>query len=187
MEIESLARKEHLSLWIWPLQADKQDLANDQQSNFLSFISNTYLPEWCHAFAQLTSCPATMHIACPVYDYVLAKSAKSLSHMLTCVAHHVSVAGKFLPQCHCAHQLLGIESGSRPSASSTPYRPYTPMPCSEKEGATEVTLRVAYFLPNNLKEFVGPVGVWGDVEDILHENMSKMKVKPRSFVRISWW
>ena len=128
-----------------------------------------------------------MHIACLVHGYVLAKSAKSLSHMSICVAHYESIGGKLLPQCHCAHQLLDIGPDSRPSASSTSYRTNSPMPCSEKEGATEVTLRVAYFLPNNLKDFVGPVGVWGDVEDILRENMSKMKVKPRSFVKRSWW
>jgi hypothetical protein len=31
-------------------------------------------------------------------------------------------------------------------------------------------------LPEQLRDFVGPVGVWGDVNDILTENMQSMKV-----------
>ena len=46
----------------------------------------------------------------------------------------------------------------------------------EKDGGTEVALRVAYMLPEQLREYVGPVGVWGDVNDILEENMAAMKV-----------
>lgn len=46
----------------------------------------------------------------------------------------------------------------------------------EKDGGTEVALRVAYLLPEQLREFVGPVGVWGDVNDILQENLDDMKV-----------
>ena len=46
----------------------------------------------------------------------------------------------------------------------------------EKDGGTEVALRVAYLLPEQLREFVGPVGVWGDVNDILQENLEAMKV-----------
>lgn len=38
-------------------------------------------------------------------------------------------------------------------------------------------LRVAYHLPEPLREFVGPVGVWGDVNDILQENLANMKVR----------
>ena len=49
--------------------------------------------------------------------------------------------------------------------------------CSEKEGGTEVILRVAYSLPDNLSSYVGPVGVWGDVNDILQENLICMKVR----------
>ena len=47
----------------------------------------------------------------------------------------------------------------------------------EKDGGTEVALRVAYLLPEQLREFVGPVGVWGDVNDILQENLDAMKVR----------
>ena len=46
----------------------------------------------------------------------------------------------------------------------------------EKEGGTEVSLRVAYLLPEQLRQYVGPVGVWGDVNDILQENLEMMKV-----------
>ena len=46
----------------------------------------------------------------------------------------------------------------------------------EKDGGTEVALRVAYMLPEQLREYVGPVGVWGDVNDILEENLAAMKV-----------
>ncbi|EIE18215.1 hypothetical protein COCSUDRAFT_60416 [Coccomyxa subellipsoidea C-169] len=46
----------------------------------------------------------------------------------------------------------------------------------EKEGGTEVSLRVAYLLPEQLHQYVGPVGVWGDVNDILQENLDMMKV-----------
>ena len=35
---------------------------------------------------------------------------------------------------------------------------------------------MAYLLPEQLREFVGPVGVWGDVNDILRENLDAMKV-----------
>lgn len=40
-----------------------------------------------------------------------------------------------------------------------------------------VNLRVAYSLPENLSSYVGPVGVWGDVNDILQENLICMKVR----------
>lgn len=45
------------------------------------------------------------------------------------------------------------------------------------EDGTEVNLRIAYCLCAQLREFVGPVGVYGDVNDILKENMEKMKVR----------
>jgi len=51
------------------------------------------------------------------------------------------------------------------------------MSCSEVEHGTEVTLRVSYCLPENLRSYVGPVGVWGDVNDILQENLVCMKVR----------
>lgn len=46
----------------------------------------------------------------------------------------------------------------------------------EKDGGTEVNLRVAYLLPEQLRQYVGPVGVWGDINDILQENLAVMKV-----------
>ena len=46
----------------------------------------------------------------------------------------------------------------------------------EKDGGTEVNLRIAYALCAQLKEFVGPVGVYGDVNDILTDNLKTMKV-----------
>ena len=36
---------------------------------------------------------------------------------------------------------------------------------------------MAYHLPEQLREFVGAVGVWGDVDDILQENLANMKVR----------
>ena len=39
-----------------------------------------------------------------------------------------------------------------------------------------MNLRVAYNLPDNLASYVGPVGVWGDVNDILQENLICMRV-----------
>ncbi|BDA47792.1 hypothetical protein COCOBI_11-0490 [Coccomyxa sp. Obi] len=45
----------------------------------------------------------------------------------------------------------------------------------EKDGGTEVNLRVAYLLPEQLRQYVGPVGVWGDINDILQENLEVMK------------
>lgn len=39
-----------------------------------------------------------------------------------------------------------------------------------------MNLRVSYLLPENLRSYVGPVGVWGDVNDILQENLLVMKV-----------
>ncbi len=48
--------------------------------------------------------------------------------------------------------------------------------CREKDGGTEVNLRVAYLLPEQLRQYVGPVGVWGDINDILQENLEVMKV-----------
>ncbi|KAK9839297.1 hypothetical protein WJX81_006452 [Elliptochloris bilobata] len=41
--------------------------------------------------------------------------------------------------------------------------------------STAVALRVAYYMPLNLQEFVGPAGIWGDVNAILEENMQAMK------------
>lgn len=35
---------------------------------------------------------------------------------------------------------------------------------------------MSYMLPEPLQQFVGPVGVWGDVNDILTENLEVMKV-----------
>ena len=40
-----------------------------------------------------------------------------------------------------------------------------------------MNLRVAYSLPANLSSYVGPVGVWGDVNDILQENLICMRVR----------
>ena len=40
-----------------------------------------------------------------------------------------------------------------------------------------MNLRVSYALPENLMSHVGPVGVWGDVNDILQENLILMKVR----------
>ena len=48
--------------------------------------------------------------------------------------------------------------------------------CSEVDDGTEVNLRVSYAVPENLMSHVGPVGVWGDVNDILQENLILMKV-----------
>lgn len=44
-----------------------------------------------------------------------------------------------------------------------------------ERGGTLVTLKLAYNLPENLREFVGKVGVWGDMNDILIENMDTYK------------
>lgn len=35
---------------------------------------------------------------------------------------------------------------------------------------------MGYLLPANLLHYVGPVGVWGDVNDILIDGMEEMKV-----------
>ena len=45
-----------------------------------------------------------------------------------------------------------------------------------------MTLRLGYLLPENLMYYVGPVGVWGDVNDILLENMLTMKVQHKAAV-----
>lgn len=52
--------------------------------------------------------------------------------------------------------------------------------CGRKtEGqAILVSLRVAYLMPENLRQYVGPVGVWGDVNDILTEGLLTMKACP---------
>lgn len=39
-------------------------------------------------------------------------------------------------------------------------------------------LRLAYFLPEPLKQYVGPVGTYADVDEILQQNMQTMKVAP---------
>lgn len=48
---------------------------------------------------------------------------------------------------------------------------------------TQVVLRLAYYLPTNLKQFVGVPGTWAHVNDILEENMAAMKVRPLSQVQ----
>ena len=47
-----------------------------------------------------------------------------------------------------------------------------------------MTLRLGYLLPENLMYYVGPVGVWGDVNDILLENMLTMKVQHKAAVHL---
>lgn len=42
-----------------------------------------------------------------------------------------------------------------------------------------VTFRLGYYLPENLKEFVGTVPVYGHVQEILQGNMATMKVRTR--------
>lgn len=37
-------------------------------------------------------------------------------------------------------------------------------------------MRVAYLLPDNLMHYVGPVGVWADIEDIIQDGLQIMKV-----------
>ena len=39
-------------------------------------------------------------------------------------------------------------------------------------------LRLAYFLPEPLKQYVGPVGIYADVDEILQQNMQTMKARP---------
>eukprot|EP00891_Asterochloris_glomerata_P008244 jgi/Astpho2/8244/Aster-x1503 len=43
------------------------------------------------------------------------------------------------------------------------------------DNSTQITLRVGYYLPEPLKDYVGPIGLYGHVNDILKENMSQMK------------
>ena len=43
---------------------------------------------------------------------------------------------------------------------------------------TKLSLRVAYQMPANLDLYVGPAGVWGDVNDILQSGLYVMKVFP---------
>ena len=40
-----------------------------------------------------------------------------------------------------------------------------------------MNLRIAYTMCTQLKHYVGPVGVYGDVNDILSVNLEKMKVR----------
>ena len=42
---------------------------------------------------------------------------------------------------------------------------------------TVVALRIGYYMPLNLQEFVGPAGIWGDVNAILQENLQAMKAR----------
>lgn len=46
------------------------------------------------------------------------------------------------------------------------------------DGSTAVALRLGYYLPTNLRDWVGPVGVWGDVNALLEEDMRAMKARP---------
>lgn len=41
---------------------------------------------------------------------------------------------------------------------------------------SKLVLRVAYLLPENLMHYVGPAGVWADVNEILSQGLHKMKV-----------
>ena len=41
---------------------------------------------------------------------------------------------------------------------------------------SKLSLRVAYQMPANLDLYVGPAGVWGDVNDILQSGLDVMKV-----------
>ena len=50
-----------------------------------------------------------------------------------------------------------------------------------------MNLRLAYALCAQLKTFVGPVGVYGDVNDILMENMDNMKVSLCICQRVISW
>ncbi len=40
-----------------------------------------------------------------------------------------------------------------------------------------VRLRLAYYLPINLRAFVGHVGVWADVNAVLEDDMQAMKAR----------
>ena len=41
---------------------------------------------------------------------------------------------------------------------------------------SKLSLRVAYQMPANLDLYVGPAGVWGDINDILQSGLYVMKV-----------
>ena len=43
----------------------------------------------------------------------------------------------------------------------------------------KVTMRVAYLLPKNLSHYVGPAGVWADMNGILKTGLQTMKVCPQ--------
>ena len=45
-------------------------------------------------------------------------------------------------------------------------------------------LRMAYFLPEPLKQYVGPVGTYADVDEILQQNMQTMKVGPALMLQL---
>ena len=45
-----------------------------------------------------------------------------------------------------------------------------------------VSLRVAYLLPSNLLHYVGPAGVWADINDILNQGLETMKVRGFCFL-----
>ena len=47
-------------------------------------------------------------------------------------------------------------------------------------------LRLAYYLPEPLKQYVGPVGTYADVDEILQQNMQTMKARPRPVWQGSW-
>ncbi|KAK9854807.1 hypothetical protein WJX84_002023 [Apatococcus fuscideae] len=42
--------------------------------------------------------------------------------------------------------------------------------------STEIEFHLAYKIPDQLREYVGPTGIWGDVDDILTENLNTMKL-----------
>lgn len=46
---------------------------------------------------------------------------------------------------------------------------------AEEGSGTDVTLRLGYYLPEQLNEFVGPLAIYGDVNDILQSCMDRMK------------
>ncbi len=51
-------------------------------------------------------------------------------------------------------------------------------PCSAVgDASTVVRLRLAYYLPINLRAFVGHVGVWADVNAVLEDDMQAMKAR----------
>ena len=51
------------------------------------------------------------------------------------------------------------------------------------DASTVVRLRLAYYLPINLREFVGHVGVWADVNAVLEGDLQAMKARAAARAR----